>query len=112
MKNYKYIFWFILDVAITNTFILHSKFTVLTPSSNEQQRLKWFCLQLAESFIGNYNSQQRIGRPRSSANHAQPTAVPHQELPSASLLLKATSPLPSPPSSPLHDAAEARKYSN
>ena len=78
MKNYKYIFWFILDVAITNAFILHTKFTVLTPSSNEQQRLKWFRLQLAESLIGDYNSRQRIGRPRSSATHPQPTAVPQQ----------------------------------
>ena len=33
-KNYKYLFWFIVDIAITNAFILY-QYTVLTPSSCE-----------------------------------------------------------------------------
>jgi len=74
-KNYKYLFWFIVDVAITNAYILHH-YTVLTPSSCEQQRLKWFRLQLAEALIGDYNSRQKIGRPRSSTAHPQPIPVP------------------------------------
>ena len=50
-KYYKYIFWFIFDVAVTNIFIL-SLFTPTTIPITKQ-RLKAFRLQLADQLIGN-----------------------------------------------------------
>ena len=46
LKNYKYIFWFLFDVAITNPYIL-STFAPTTMSTS-QTRLKQFRLKLAE----------------------------------------------------------------
>jgi len=58
-KNYKYIFWFMLDVAITNAFILLSKYS---PISAKLQCLKEFRTELARSLIGEYNSRKLPGR--------------------------------------------------
>ena len=77
MKNYKYIFWFIFDVCVTNAFIIYSRFSVPTPSSTEQLRLKRFRLQLAEGLIGDYCSRLKIGRPRLSAT-PHPQTLPQQ----------------------------------
>ena len=65
-KNYKYIFWFLFDVCITNSFII-SKFCNSTSSQpqKDDNTLKIFRIHLAESLIGSYTSRQRIGRPRS-----------------------------------------------
>jgi len=52
-KNYKYIFWFLFDVCITNAFIL-TKFDVGVPTALET-RLKQFRTKLAKALIGNYN---------------------------------------------------------
>ena len=71
-KNYKYIFWFIFDVCITNSIILSKFCTSPTPTSSNESRLKQFRVQLAKSLIGNYQSRQRAGR-RSSSATAQPT---------------------------------------
>ena len=60
MKNYKYIFGFLLDVAITNAYILHSRFDA--PSDILDH--KSFRMLLAEQLIGNYKSRKRPGRPR------------------------------------------------
>ena len=60
MKNYKYILDFLLDVAITNAYILHSRFDV--PSDTLDQ--KSFRMLLAEQLIWTYKSQKRPGRPR------------------------------------------------
>ena len=59
-KNYKYIFWFMFDVAITNAFIL-SKFCVATPNSADERKLKQFEVNLANSLIGECNSRLRLG---------------------------------------------------
>ena len=56
-KNYKYIFWFMFDVSITNTLILHS-FDVTCGTAMH------FRLRLAEQLIGTYTSRKRPGRPR------------------------------------------------
>ena len=74
-KNYKYIFWFLFDVCITNSFIL-SKFCNSTSSqpTKGETRLKVFRIHLAESLIGSYTSRQRTGRPR-SLGILQPSAV-------------------------------------
>ena len=68
-KNYKYIFWFVFDVAIINAFLLN-KFCATTPTTLEESRLKHFRVKLAEQLIGNYNSPKRAGRP--SLGEAQP----------------------------------------
>ena len=70
-KYYKYIFWFIVDVSITNAHILYYTVVIV------YQRLKQFRLQLAQSLIGDYYGCQRIGGPStSSVPLRQP--IPHQ----------------------------------
>ena len=69
-KNYKYIFWFAFDTAITNAFIL-SQYSVTTVSQMHLL-LKNFRLRLAERLIGNYCSRKRAGRPHSSSVPSHP----------------------------------------
>ena len=59
-KNYKYVFWFVFDVSVTNSFIL-TKFNV---TAGTPMTLKQFRVKLAEQLIGNYCSRKRAGRPR------------------------------------------------
>ena len=68
MKNYKYIFFFLLDTAITNAYILYSRFS---PSRKLKQ--KEFRMNLAQQLIGEYCGRMRIGRPRLSTPHPQPS---------------------------------------
>ena len=56
-KFYRYIFYFLLDVAITNAFILHKHY-----SNSPQTSLKDFRVQLATELIGDYCSRKRPGR--------------------------------------------------
>lgn len=67
-KNYKYIFWFLFGVALTNAFILWSRYRASTCKS---LTMKEFRLKVAKSLIGDYMSRKRAGRPRS--NLQQPT---------------------------------------
>ena len=60
-KNYEYVFWFMFDVATTNSFILYSHFSVTTGTP---MTLKQFRVKLAEQLIGTYMSRKRAGRPR------------------------------------------------
>ena len=69
-KNYKYIFWFAFDTAITNASIL-SQYSVTTVSQTHLL-LKNFRLRLAERLIGNYCSRRRAGRPHSSSVPSHP----------------------------------------
>ena len=66
-KNYKYIFWFLFDVCITNAFIISKYYVPSALSSSCVTRLKNFRVSLAKSLIGDYNSRQRgrhsIGAP-------------------------------------------------
>ena len=71
-KNYKYIFIFFLDTAITNAYILYRHYT--SPSVRLLKQ-KEFQLTLAESMIGNYCGRFRVGRPRSLAIQ-QPQTLP------------------------------------
>ena len=68
VKYYKYLFWFAIDVSITNSFIL-SLFSPTTMSLTHQ-RQKSFRLTLAEQLVGSYNSRKQLGRPQSSLVHA------------------------------------------
>ena len=56
-KFYKYIFYFLLDVSITNAFILYKNFR----SSPTFNTIKKFRLQLARELIGEYTSRRRAG---------------------------------------------------
>ena len=60
-KNYEHIFWFLFDVAITNSFLL-SQFSPTTKSKSSQS-YKQYRLDLAHQLIGSYNNRKRIGRP-------------------------------------------------
>ena len=75
-KKYKYIFWFMYDVGVTNAFILHSKFDVTTGTPMTQ---KQFRVKLAEQLIGDYCSRKRTGRPRkrSCPPNNTPTSITH-----------------------------------
>ena len=53
-KFYKYIFWFLTDVCIINTYRLHSAY-----SNEPYPNLKSFWLDLAKTLIGRYNSRKR-----------------------------------------------------
>ena len=57
-KFYKYIFTFLLDVAITNAFILMKHHT----SSNKFVNIKSFRIELAKKLIGDCSSRHRRGR--------------------------------------------------
>ena len=57
-KSYKYIFFFLFQLAITNSFILSKQYTNLGIKS-----IKKFREILAVELIGPYNSRKRPGRP-------------------------------------------------
>ena len=76
MKNYKYIF--LLDVAITDSYILYSKFS----PADKKQKLKDFRLSLAQELIGDYCGRMRIGRPcLLTTPHPQPLPYQPSHLP-------------------------------
>ena len=70
-KNYKYIYWFLFDVAITNSYILSLFAPTTMPISH--QHLKAFHLRLADQLVGNYNSRKCLGRPCSRPAHPPPS---------------------------------------
>ena len=60
VKPWKYLFWFFLDTAIINLYILYSE-------SNEKRIMHLdFRLKLSRELIGNHCSRKRAGRPRSN----------------------------------------------
>lgn len=61
-KCYKYIWWFLFDVAVTNMYILAKNYSPLQVKS-----VKQFRASLAHALVGDYNSRKRRGRPISSA---------------------------------------------
>ena len=65
-KFYKYIWWFLFDVTITNSYILCKHYTSLTNCSVQD-----FRTQLAKSLIGEYNGRKRRGRPSITAPSTQ-----------------------------------------
>ena len=65
-KFYKYIFYFLFDVAITNSYILHKH---QIPCSFKT--VKCFRIQLAKELIGDYCSRRRRGR-RGTVIHPLP----------------------------------------
>lgn len=57
-KYYKYVFWFLLDLAITNAYVLSQ----LNPD-NRVRHVKDFRASLAKELIGTYFGKKRAGRP-------------------------------------------------
>ena len=57
-KYYKYIFWFLFDVAVINSYILAKHYTDLSIKD-----VKAFRTELAKGLIGEYSSRKRSGRP-------------------------------------------------
>ena len=57
-KFYRYIFWFLFEVAAANSHILHKCYSAVA----KQQPLKEFWLKLAKGLIGEYCSKKRQGR--------------------------------------------------
>ena len=62
-KFYKYIFWFICDVTITNAYIL----TKYLPVTDDKTHLQ-FRIDLAKQLIGEYMGKKLAGRPSSSSS--------------------------------------------
>ena len=56
-KYYKYIFWFLFEVAITNSHILHSNY-----STAPRLSLKEYRLELAKGLVGDFHSKKRHNR--------------------------------------------------
>jgi len=83
VKNYKYIFWFLLDMVITNAHIISHFSPVIT----SERSLKAFRLTLAEQLIGSYCSRKRSGRPsimRNASHPPPPLPSPEADGPPAS----------------------------
>ena len=57
-KYYKYIFWFLFDVAVTNSFILYKQYI-----NTNMKSVITFRTDLARELIGEYCSRKRPGRP-------------------------------------------------
>ena len=53
-KFYKYIFWFLFELAVTNAFVVYR-----TYSQGKEMKLREFRLELAKQLIGDYNSRKR-----------------------------------------------------
>ena len=77
-KFYKYIFWFLIDVCIVNTYILHKYYS---NSPNAHTTLKPFRLELAKSLIGHYNSRKRAVPRTNHLLPPPPTRVALQHFP-------------------------------
>ena len=77
-KNYKYIFWCLVDVCITNAYIL-SHYNPLSslPVSESSFRLK-----LVGYLIGSYKSRKRAGLPTSLSTPQSARQLPCNHLPS------------------------------
>ena len=56
-KFYRYIFWFLFEAAVTNSFILHSNY-----STALHQPLKEYRLELAKGLVGDFHSNKRHNR--------------------------------------------------
>ena len=57
-KFYKYIFYFLLDTAITNAFVLYKHYA----ASPKHKTIQDFRVHLANELIGDYCSHRRAGR--------------------------------------------------
>ena len=73
-KFYRYIFWFLFEVSVTNSYILYSNFC--THPNLPLNTLVKFRLQLFRELVGDYCSRKRAGQPLSGAT-SQPRSSLH-----------------------------------
>ena len=73
-KYYKYIFWFLFDVAIINSFILYQQVPAVG-----KMTLKEFRVELARQLTGSYNSHKYRERPstHNTSSQRHKMHVPH-----------------------------------
>ena len=71
-KYYKYIFWFLFDLSITNAYILSKHHP-----EHRRMKVKDFRAALASQLIGSYCSRKQIGRPSLSALPQKRFCSPH-----------------------------------
>ena len=69
-KFYKYIFYFLLDVAITNAFVLYKGYA----ANPKHGTILDFRVQLAKELIGDYCSRRKAGR---QGSHLRPLPLRH-----------------------------------
>ena len=62
-KFYKYIFWFLFEICILYSFVLHH----YSPCIGKNLNYLDYRIELAKQLIGNYCSRKRLGRPPSSS---------------------------------------------
>ena len=65
-KFYRYIFWFVFEAALTNSYILRKQYSGVARTTP----LKEYRLELAKGLIGDYHSKKRHNR-----HHAPPTTL-------------------------------------
>ena len=61
-KWYKYLFYFLFDVSVTNAYILYKHYS----TNSEYKTIKEFRMKLANDLIGDYCTRKRPGRVSSS----------------------------------------------
>jgi len=61
-KYYKYIFWFLFEVSVSNSFILFTRYCNRTDRDPALRNLLDFRLKLYQELVGNYCSRRRPGR--------------------------------------------------
>ena len=71
-KFYKYIWWFLFDVVVTNSYILAKHHSTITTNTVVQ-----FRKNLAESLIANFNNRKRRGRPSITSVAVRPFSSDH-----------------------------------
>jgi len=82
-RKYKYIMWFLFDVAITNIYVLCKLHTDLKYTNSKD-----FHVDLAKELIGNYFGRKRPGRPPSQpAKKCLSGTLPHKRSKTTSLPL-------------------------
>lgn len=70
-KFYKYVFWFLFELALTNAFVVYRAY-----SGGEKMKLREFRLELAKELIGDYNSRKRPRVMQPLASTAAPINFP------------------------------------
>ena len=73
-KSYKYIFWFLFEICILNSFVHH-----YSPCIRRHLTYLDYRVQLAKQLIGNYCSRKRPGRPLVSSTPSPKRSItlPH-----------------------------------
>ena len=73
-KFYKYIFWFLFELAVANSYVL----TRYIPSTGHHHcHFVDYRLELAKQLIGDYNSRKRRGRPSTTISPQPLVSVHH-----------------------------------